>query len=142
MTEETMTELRDPRAAPRAPSPARRDRGRRAYNSGLAAEERAVALYTAAGLRLLETRWRGKSGEIDLILADGDGIVFAEVKQARTHAAAIASLRPAQMRRIHAAGSEYLAHCPKGQLTDVRFDLAVVDGAGRCDILEAAFSHF
>jgi len=124
------------------PAPAKRDRGRRAYNSGLAAEERAVALYVAAGLRLLETRWRGKSGEIDLILADGDEIVFAEVKQARTHDAAIASLRPAQMRRLHAAGSEYLAHCPKGQLSDVRFDLAVVDGTGRCSILEGMFSHF
>jgi len=93
-------------------------------------------------LRLLESRWRGKSGEIDLILADGEEIVFAEVKQARTHDAAIASLRPAQMRRIHAAGSEYLAHCPKGQLTDVRFDLAVVDGAGQCNIMEGMFSHF
>ena len=128
---------------PNAPlASARRDRGKRGYNSGLAAEERAVARYTAAGLRLLETRWRGKSGEIDLILADGAEIVFAEVKQARTHDAAIASLRPTQMRRIHAAGSEYLARCPKGQLTDVRFDLVVVDGAGLCDIMEGMFSHF
>ncbi|MFD0859666.1 YraN family protein [Roseovarius aquimarinus] len=124
------------------PAPARRDRGRRAYNSGLAAEERAVALYRAAGLRLLETRWRGKSGEIDLILDDGGEIVFAEVKQARSHDGAIASLGVAQMRRIHAAASEYLAHCPKGQLSDIRFDLAVVDQAGRCDILEGFFSHF
>lgn len=137
-----MTELLDLRDVACAPVSARRDRGKRAYNMGLAAEERAVALYTAAGLRLLETRWRGKSGEIDLILADGDEIVFAEVKQARTHDAAIASLRPAQMRRIHAAGAEYLAHCPKGQLTDVRFDLAVVDAAGRCNIMDGAFSHF
>ncbi len=137
-----MTELLDLRDVPRTPATARRDRGKRAYNSGHAAEKRAVALYTAAGLRLLEARWRGKSGEIDLIFADGDEIVFAEVKQARTHDAAIASLRPAQMRRIHAAGSEYLAHCPKGQLTNVRFDLAVVDAAGRCDIMEGAFSHF
>ncbi len=137
-----MTQQLEPRDVAHIPAPARRDRGKRAYNSGLAAEERAVALYIAAGLRVLETRWRGKSGEIDLILADGDEIVFVEVKQARTHDAAIASLRPAQMRRIHSAGSEYLAHCPKGQLTNVRFDLAVVDGAGRCDIMEGAFSHF
>jgi len=141
-----MTQMLDlwnvPHASAATPAPARRDRGKRAYNSGLAAEDRAVALYNAAGLRLLETRWRGKSGEIDLILADGEEIIFAEVKQARDHDAAIASLRPAQMRRIHVAGAEYLAHCPKGQLTDVRFDLAVVDAAGRCDILEGFFSHF
>ena len=138
----TRAHVLDLPGAMRPPAAARRDRGLRAYNSGLAAEERAIALYTAAGLRVLETRWRGKSGEIDLILADGDQIVFAEVKQARTHDAAIASLRTPQMRRIHAAGSEYLAHCPKGQLTDVRFDLAVVDGAGRCDIMEGLISHF
>ncbi|WP_324753064.1 YraN family protein [Roseovarius sp. Pro17] len=137
-----MPQLLDLSDLAHVPAPARRDRGKRAYNSGLAAEDRAVALYIAAGLRLLETRWRGKSGEIDLILADGEEIVFVEVKQARTHDAAIASLRPAQMRRIHLAGSEYLGHCPKGQLTDVRFDLAVVDGAGRCDIMQGAFSHF
>ncbi|WP_138935576.1 YraN family protein [Roseovarius arcticus] len=137
-----MTQLVGSQDSKRAPAPARRDRGKRAYNSGLAAENRAVALYAAAGLHLLESRWRGKSGEIDLILTDGEKIVFAEVKQARTHDAAIASLRTAQMRRIHAAGSEYLAHCPKGQLTDVRFDLAVVDGAGRCKIMEGLFSHF
>jgi putative endonuclease len=140
MEERDMADLMDVCTAPQVR--ARRDRGKRAYNSGLAAEDRAVALYSEAGLRLLETRWRGASGEIDLILADGDQIVFVEVKQARTHDAAVASLRPAQMRRIHAAGSEYLAHCPNGQLSDVRFDLAVVDGTGRCDILEGAFSHF
>ena len=134
-----MTELLDPRDAPRVPSSARRDRGRRAYNSGLAAEERAVALYTAAGLRLLETRWRGKSGEIDLILADGERIVFAEVKQARTNDAAIASLRPAQMRRIHASATEFIGTEPRGQLTEVRFDLALVDEGGRIKILENAF---
>lgn len=137
-----MTQLLDSQDTKRVTTSARRDRGKRAYNSGLAAEDRAVALYTAAGLRLLESRWRGKSGEIDLILAKGEEIVFAEVKQARTHDAAIASLRPAQMRRIHAAGSEYLAHCPKGQLTNVRFDLAVVDGAGCFNIMEGMFSHF
>ncbi|MDO5756375.1 MAG: YraN family protein [Rhodobacterales bacterium] len=120
----------------------REDRGKRAHNSGLAAEERTIALYTAAGLQVIESRWRGSSGEIDLILADEDKLVFAEVKQARTHDAAIASLSAAQMRRIHSAAAEYLAHCPAGQLTNVRFDLAVVDGAGRCAILEGMFSHF
>ena len=139
-----MTEMLDLHGVACAPVPcrSRRDRGRRAYNAGIAAEERAAKLYVEAGLQLLQTRWRGRGGEIDLILADGDEIVFAEVKQARDHEAAIASLRPAQAARIHAAAAEYLAHCPNGQLTDMRFDLAVVDDAGRCDILEGFFSHF
>ncbi|WP_272008735.1 YraN family protein [Roseovarius sp. ZX-A-9] len=127
---------------PAAPLAARRVRGARAWQSGAAAEGIAVRLYRAAGLDLLEHRWRGQGGEIDLILRDGDVIVFAEVKQARSHDAARASLRPAQMRRIHAAASEYLGGQPQGLLSEVRFDLVTVDGTGDCKVMEGALSHF
>ncbi|MEB8387132.1 YraN family protein [Rhodobacteraceae bacterium KMM 6894] len=137
-----MTQIREISTAGGAPVQARRDRGRRAYCTGLAAEDRASALYIAAGLVALETRWRGKGGEIDLIFENDGTIVFCEVKQARTHDAAIASLRPAQMRRIHMAASEYLGLCPDGQLTDTRFDLASVDGTGHCQIHENMLAHF
>ncbi|MBZ8118222.1 YraN family protein [Roseovarius sp. LXJ103] len=124
------------------PVHARQRAGRQAYLSGHAAEARAIDLYVARGAVLLETRWRGQSGEIDLIFEQDGEIIFAEVKSARTHEAAIARLGRAQMQRIHRAGSEYLAHTPKGQLSDVRFDLVVVDGQGCGDILEGVFSHF
>ena len=45
------------------------------------------------------------------------------------------------MDRIIAAGSEFLAGEPKGQLTEVRFDLAVVDQTGRIEIIENAFAE-
>ena len=99
-------------------------------------------IYDRRGVDLLETRWRGRGGEIDLILRDGPELVFCEVKAARTPDDAIMRLRPAQMRRIHAAASEYLGLVPEGQLAQVRFDLAVVDGTGRADIIENAFGHF
>lgn len=121
---------------------ARRDAGKRAWLAGMAAEDRAKDAYARAGRPCLDQRWRGRSGEIDLVLRDGGTYVFAEVKQARTMEEAIARLRPAQMRRIHAAASEYLARTPDGQLSDVRFDLVAVDGTGRAEILEGAFSHF
>lgn len=121
---------------------ARRDAGKRADLSGRAAEGRVAAEYERLGYDRLETRWRGTGGEIDLIFGKGDLLVFTEVKKARSIEAAICSLRPAQMRRIHAAASEYLAHAPKGQLSDVRFDLAAMDGTGRLQIVENAFSHF
>ena len=44
-----------------------------------------------------------------------------------------------QMDRIYGAGSEFLATQPRGQLTDVRFDLALVDERGRVDVIENAF---
>jgi putative endonuclease len=121
---------------------ARRTRGRAAWFAGAAAERTVALDYERRGADLLETRWRGQGGEIDLILRLGPEIVFCEVKAARTAADAIGRLRPAQMRRIHRAASEYLGYVPEGQLAQVRFDLAVVDGAGRPEIIENAFGHF
>ena len=132
----------DFRQAMAKPAKARRHAGQRADLSGRAAEERVTSAYLDKGARLLETRWRGEGGEIDLIFGMGDLLIFVEVKKARSIDAAIRSLRPAQMRRIHAAASEYLAEAPNGQLSEVRFDLAVMDGAGRVEIIENAFGHF
>ena len=116
--------------------------GRRADLSGRMAEAQVARDYERRGCRLLENRWRGKGGEIDLIFGQGELIVFVEVKKARSTDAAINSLRPAQMRRIHAAATEYLASAPRGQLSDVRFDLATLDATGRVEIIENAFGHF
>ena len=106
---------------------ARQSRGKAAYLSGLAAEESVLRAFEARGADLIERRWRGASGEIDLIFLENGVHVFCEVKAARTFEKAMERLRPAQMRRIHAAASEYLAHAPMGQLSEMRFDLAVVN---------------
>ena len=121
---------------------ARRERGKRAYLSGMAAEKIVAGAYDARGADLLEMRWRGRSGEIDMILQDGAEIVFCEVKKARDFDTAMARLRPTQIQRIHGAAAEYLANVPAGQLAEVRFDLAVVDETGRAEIIENAFGHF
>jgi len=120
-------------------SPARQMRGRRAYLGGLAAEEGVAAHYALAGLPLVARRWRGKAGEIDLIAGDGSAVVFIEVKQAETHAAAAERLSLAQRGRICAAAGEYLAGLPLGLETPARFDVALVDGQGRVAVLENAF---
>lgn len=122
--------------------PARRDRGRRAYLSGVSAEKTVAMAYAARGAELLETRWRGQGGEIDLIFLEHGVYVFCEVKKACSFDAAAERLLPDQMRRIHAAASEYLAFTPRGQLSEVRFDLAVSDDQGRVEIRDGAFSHF
>ena len=46
------------------------------YHAGLAAEEIVAADYARRGLRLERRRWRGKRGEIDLILREEDRVVF------------------------------------------------------------------
>jgi putative endonuclease len=124
------------------PVTSRRRRGKAAYLSGVAAEDIVAKAYRLLGARLLESRWRGQAGEIDMILRHDHEIVFCEVKKARSFDAAIARLRPDQMQRIHVAASEYLAQVPTGQLTEVRFDLAVVDETGQAKIFQNAFGHF
>ena len=118
----------------------RQDRGRTAFHAGVAAEGSVERLYERAGRPILARRWRGQSGEIDLVARDGDAVVFIEVKKSSTHARAAEHLGPRQMARIYAAASEYLAREPKGQLTPARFDVALVDQVGRIEILENAFA--
>lgn len=107
-----------------------------AYLSGLAAEEAVAAEYTRRGKREVARRWRGSRGEIDLVMRDGDGLIIVEVKKARDFARAAARLTRAQLARIHGAASEFVASEPKGQLTDLRFDLATVNWAGEIEIRE------
>ena len=121
---------------------ARQDRGRRAFLSGAAAEHIIERIYQARGAQVLETRWRGQGGEIDMIFQDGPEVVFCEVKKARDFDTALSRLRPQQIQRIHDAAAEYLATVPDGQLAQVRFDLAIVDATGHAQIPENAFGHF
>lgn len=118
---------------------ARAARGRMAQISGALAEDGVLAAYRKSGYELLERRWRGKAGEIDLILKQGACFVFVEVKQSVSHAAAAERLGPAQMRRICRAACEFCEDQPDGQLSEMRFDAALVDGIGRIDIIENAF---
>lgn len=121
---------------------ARRDRGRRADLSGRSAEDAVIRVYAAQGARLLERRWRGQSGEIDLILRAAESYVVCEVKHAATFDLAMQRLSAGQMQRIQSAASEFLGQTAEGQLAPVRFDLGIVDGSGAVRLLENAFGHF
>ncbi|MCE8537755.1 YraN family protein [Ruegeria pomeroyi] len=116
-------------------------RGTRNHLAGEAAENSVLRDYERRGYRLVHRRWRGRGGEIDLIARLGDEVVFVEVKQSRDFARAAESLGARQIERLHAAAAEFLADEPAGQLTPMRFDVALVDGTGRCEIIENAFGH-
>jgi putative endonuclease len=117
----------------------RRRRGQRAYCAGAAAEDQVAQDYLRRGLIEERRRWRGQRGEIDLILRDGDALIFVEVKQSTSFERAAESLSPRQMERIYGAAEEYLAKAPLGQLSETRFDVALVDGRGAIRIVENAF---
>ena len=114
-------------------------RSRINYHAGLAAEDIVARSYAARGCAEAARRWRGQGGEIDLIVRDGDAVVFVEVKKSRTHAQAVQRVTRRQMDRICMAASEFVGGEPRGSLTPMRFDVATVDGAGRVTVVPNAF---
>ncbi|MEP3056243.1 YraN family protein [Ascidiaceihabitans sp.] len=116
-------------------------RGKTAYHAGLSAEDRISTDYERRGCPVARRRWRGAAGEIDLIARDGDDLIFIEVKQSRSFDRAVQRVSPRQMQRIYAAAEEFLAGEPRGALTNVRFDVALVNGQGEVRIIENAFGH-
>jgi putative endonuclease len=121
---------------PPAQSAARAHRGRLNYQAGLAAEAAVARRYEAAGWRVLDRRWRGRAGEVDLIMTGAEGLLFIEVKSARTHREAWESLDRAQFDRIVATADEYAADFLGTPFADRRLDLALCDRQGRIDVLE------
>ena len=118
---------------------ARQINGQTNYLSGLGAEDSVARYYNERGCPVIGQRYRGKRGEIDLIVQDGDAVVFVEVKKARSHAAAAVRVTQAKMARLWGAAEEYLGGLTSGLLTECRFDVALVDGQGQVDIRENAF---
>lgn len=114
----------------------RQRRGQIAHVQGLCAENAVRDHYESRGAKLLENRWRGKAGEVDLIFAQGGVIVFVEVKSSKTHARAAESLSARQIARVCLSAQDYVGHLPAGQLTPIRIDLATVDATGQVERLE------
>ncbi len=115
--------------------------GETGYHAGHSAEEIVAQLYERRGLTIACRRWRGQGGEIDLIVRDGETVIFVEVKKSRDFARAAERLSRRQMERIQVSAAEFLDTEPCGSLTPARFDVALVDGAGAAEILENAFGH-
>lgn len=118
----------------------RRHRGRMSHFAGAAAEVRIATDYERRGFPVAARRWRGEGGEIDLVLRDGAGVIFVEVKQSRDFDSAAASLSARQILRLQNAAEEYVGTLPGGSLTDMRFDVALVNGRGEFHLIENALA--
>jgi putative endonuclease len=99
---------------------------------GNAGEDEALAHLQRHGLVLVERNFRCKGGEIDLIMRDGAGLVFVEVRQ-RLFGGAVASVTPAKQRRLIHAAQFYLLRIKP--LPPCRFDLVAID-AGKLSWLK------
>ena len=100
------------------------------YETGLQGENTAEAyLHDRLGMICLERRYRTHCGEIDLIMTDGDTVVFVEVKTRRTGETGngLSAVNLAKQKRITQAATLYLMQ--KNWLRKaVRFDLVEIHG--------------
>lgn len=110
------------------------------FHHGVAAEEAVAAHYRRAGADILGLRCRTSAGEIDLVVRQGDEILFVEVKARKTHGAGRAAVSLRQQRRIFQAAETWLGENHHSPLMPCRFDVATVDAEGTVEVIENAFS--
>ena len=104
--------------------------------TGQKGEQAALAYLRGQGLRFIEANFQCKGGEIDLILRDGDEVVFVEVRQRADgeHGGALASIGAAKVRRLVRAASFWLLTQPAAAC---RFDVVAIED-GRLEWLRNA----
>ncbi len=109
--------------------------GSRAFHNGMAAEDIALRHYISRGCTELERRWKTPDGEIDLIIDQNGLVIFVEVKARKTLDMAAGAITQKQQLRLMNCARQYLAKHANLN-ADCRFDLAMIDGTGQCEILE------
>ncbi|MEO1016871.1 MAG: YraN family protein [Pseudomonadota bacterium] len=92
-------------------------------SGGFAAERFAGWFLRLKGYRILDRRYATPLGEIDLVVANADTVVFVEVKKRATPDLAAAALTRRQRERIKRAAALYLQCHPQLQRSVCRFDL-------------------
>ena len=95
-------------------------------STGERAERIAAGYLQRKGLALVETNYRCRWGEIDLVLRDRDTIVFVEVKLRRSTSfgGTAYSVTPRKQARIIAAARHYLA---RKEEMPCRFDVVLLE---------------
>jgi putative endonuclease len=119
--------------------PPRRQSDRTAYASGMAAEETACAALQADGWTVLARRIRTKAGEVDAVVEKAGVLAIIEVKSRPTLAEAATALSVRQQNRLLGACEIILGEHPDWGVNGVRFDILVVDKAGRVRRIADAF---
>jgi putative endonuclease len=98
------------------------------------------------GYVVVDTNFRTRFGELDIVAAGGRAFVFCEVKTRRAGSGPpLESLHPRKQRQVRLMAREWLSsRAPRGPAREIRFDAigVTVDAAGRpvaLEHLEGAF---
>jgi putative endonuclease len=98
--------------------------------AGARFEQRARRDLERAGLRLLVQNYTTRHGELDLVMRDGDGIVFVEVRHrvSAGHGDATASITRTKQQKLIRTAALWLAAHPQHAQRPCRFDVVSYDG--------------
>lgn len=93
-------------------------------------EQRALARLERAGLQLVERNWRNRFGELDLVMRDGDTLVFVEVRYRRNRrfGGSAASIDAAKRGKLVRAAQGFLQAHPRLGTLPCRFDVVAFEG--------------
>jgi putative endonuclease len=99
---------------------------REAHDHGHRAEVIALWYLRLKGYRLLARRFKTQTGEVDLIMRQGNTTVFIEVKARATVDDSLYAVTPHQSRRIASAAATFAARDAKAAMGFQRFDIVAV----------------
>jgi putative endonuclease len=93
-------------------------------------EGAALSYLQQAGLRLVRANFLCRHGEIDLVMRDGETLVFVEVRYRKSGAfgGAVGSITQAKRRRLISAAHIWLAWHPYDARRPCRFDVLAFEG--------------
>ena len=99
------------------------------YSTGIMAESRAVDFLENKGFDIIETRYKTKFGEVDIIAQKDDILCFIEVKYRPDIYSALEAVSKSSQKRIENSALFFLSENDKYQEYALRFDvIALFDG--------------
>ena len=108
---------------------------------GFEAEEMAFEYLLRQGLTAVERNYRCRLGEIDLIMRDGNTLVFVEVRMRAStdFGGAIESIDARKQRKLLSAARHYIGAL--GKIPECRFDVVLLNGDSHIDWIPNAFGE-
>lgn len=98
------------------------------HKTGKSAEQAACQFLIDKGFRLLQTNYRSRHGEIDIIMHDGDDIVFVEVRSRgnNEYGTALESINKSKIKKIIKTATYFLQKQKWLYKINSRFDVIAI----------------
>lgn len=99
---------------------------KKTYKFGILAEKIAILFLQLKGYKILQSRFKTRAGEVDIIAKKSNIIIFIEVKARKGNYLIEEVLRKSQISRIRRAAEIFISKKPKYHNSNLRFDFIEV----------------